>query len=219
MKPNHLPIRRALGAITMLSALMLLSPGLAEAKGRNFGSSGGGYHGSFHGSHLVAGIGRGSRSLRSGQKTVISTKFRNRRHRRDNIIVHGPALRTDLLKRNRLDRFHRRRLRGNRVVYYNNFGSSRSGYETTIVVPQAEAAPAPQVTPARPFEPKIIEIASLPRNADGSIALAPQPGTLSKQASNCLTVKRQITVDGQAMDAFGKACMEPDGSWTLSPDG
>jgi hypothetical protein len=104
-------------------------------------------------------------------------------------------------------------------VYYDNFGSSRIGYENTIVVPQAEAAPVPQETPARPFEPKIIEIASLPRNDDGSIALAPQPGKLSKQASNCLTVKRQITVDGQAMEAIGKACMGPDGSWTLTPDG
>jgi hypothetical protein len=86
-------------------------------------------------------------------------------------------------------------------------------------MPQTEVAPEPQEAPARPFEPKIIDIASLPRNDDGSIALTPQPGKLSKQASNCLAVKRQITVDGQAMDAFGKACMGSDGSWTLFPDG
>ncbi len=215
MKPNHLPIRRALGAIAMLSALLLLSPGLAEAKGRNIGSSGGGYHVSFHG---------------GGSKTLVPTKFRKQRHRRSNIITHGTSWRsniivhgsfgrTTLLNRHRRGRFPRGRLRRNRLVYYDSFGSSRSGYENSIVGPQAEAAPAPQESPARPFEPKIIEIATLPRNADGSIALAPQPGKLSKQASNCLTVKRQITVDGQAMEAIGKACMEPDGSWTLSPDG
>jgi hypothetical protein len=206
MKPNHVSYRRVLGAITILCALLLLSPGLAEAKGRNFGSSGGGYHGSFQGGGLVAGIRRGSQSLRGGKNTLVSTKFGNRRHRH-----------TDLLDRHRRGRFHRQRLRGNRVVYYDGFGSRRTTVENTIVVPPAE--PAPQQTPARPFEPKIIEIATLPRNDDGSIALAPHAGTLSKQSSNCLTVRRQIIVDGQEMDAFGKACMEPDGSWTLSPDG
>jgi hypothetical protein len=214
--------------MAIVSALLVLGPGLAEAKGRNFGSSGGGFHGAFRGGGHVAGVNRGSQVRRIGKKAIASTRSGNRRSniivhgsfgRRDNIIVHGPALRRNLLKQDRFDRLHRGRRRGNRVVYYDNFGSSRIGYENTIVVPQAEAAPAPQETPARPFEPKIIEIASLPRNDDGSIALAPQPGKLSKQASNCLTVKRQITVDGQAMDAFGKACMAPDGSWTLTPDG
>ena len=219
MKPNHPPFRRALGAITMFSALLLLSPGLAEAKGRNYGSSGGGYHGSHHGGGPVAGIRRGSQSLSRGMKTIVSTKFGKRLHRRRSLIYHDPFQRTNKLKRNRLGRLHRGRLRGNRVVYYDGFGSRNTTVENTIVVPEAEAAPVPQEIPARPFEPKIIEIATLPRNDDGSIALAPHPGKLSKQASNCLAVKRQITVDGQAMDAFGKACMGSDGSWTLSPDG
>jgi hypothetical protein len=205
--------------MAIVSALLVLGPGLAEAKGRNIGSSGGGFHGAFRGGGHVAGVNRGSQVRRLGKKTLVPTKSRNRHRRRENIIIHRTSGQDNLVKRNRHNRFHRGRRRGNGVVYYGNFGSSGIGYENTIVVPQAEAAPVPQETPARPFEPKIIEIASLPRNDDGSIALAPQPGKLSKQASNCLTVKRQITVDGQAMEAFGKACMGPDGSWTLTPDG
>jgi len=45
-------------------------------------------------------------------------------------------------------------------------------------------------------------------------------GTPSKQGealTNCLSVRTQITVDGAPMDAFGKACIQADGTWRLIP--
>ena len=99
MKPNSLPYRRALGAATVLCALLLLGPGLAEAKGRKFVSSGGGYHGSQFKGGNVGGKRRGSPSLRGGKKTFVTTKFRNRNRRRSNIIIHRNTGNIDLLDR------------------------------------------------------------------------------------------------------------------------
>jgi len=45
-------------------------------------------------------------------------------------------------------------------------------------------------------------------------------GTPSKQGealTNCLAVRTQITVDGAPMDAFGKVCIQADGTWQLIP--
>jgi hypothetical protein len=37
--------------------------------------------------------------------------------------------------------------------------------------------------------------------------------------ADCLSVQKEILVGEQELDAFGKACLQADGTWRLMPDG
>ncbi len=43
------------------------------------------------------------------------------------------------------------------------------------------------------------------------------PSKEGEVLTNCLSVRTQITVDGAPMDAFGKVCIQADGTWRLIP--
>ena len=80
---------------------------------------------------------------------------------------------------------------------------------------QAEASPAAPSYQDRPVTPKWIHVSSL----GGTLGASGAEGAYGEGGlgNNCLSVKTEITVDGQAMDAFGEACLTPDGAWVLRP--
>jgi hypothetical protein len=74
----------------------------------------------------------------------------------------------------------------------------------------SEAAPTYQPPPVTP---KWVHVG----DGDGASGFAGAPPAESGLGQNCLSVKTQITVDGNPVDAFGEACLLADGSWELQP--
>lgn len=96
----------------------------------------------------------------------------------------------------------------------------------------AEIASAQTVTPGGPAQPlppapplwiqRALETAQpgteVPlRNADGGTdgAIIPSPAFQDAAGQTCREFQQTITVNGQAQQAFGTACRQPDGSWRL----
>ena len=116
-----------------------------------------------------------------------------RSHRLRQSYVYGGRY-YDGYERNDDDRYQRRRRAGN--------------------APTSYVSP-PQAPDYRPPTFKWIHVAA---QDDDTPSLG--EGTPSKQGealTNCLAVRTQITVDGAPMDAFGKACIQADGTWRLIP--
>ncbi len=135
---------------------------------------------------------------------------------------HARLKRHRILKSNRHRRFGRNhRLRRSYVYggrYYGRY-ERYDGYRykrrrRADYAPTSNVSP-PQSPEYRPPTFKWIHVAE----QDGD-ARSLGGGTPSKQGealTNCLAVRTQITVDGMPMDAFGKACIQADGTWRLVP--
>ncbi len=80
--------------------------------------------------------------------------------------------------------------------------------------PTSDASP-PQSPEYRPPTFKWIHVA--PLDGDTPSLGESAPSKQGEALTNCLSVRTQITVDGAPMDAFGKACMQADGTWRLVP--
>ncbi len=113
-----------------------------------------------------------------------------------------------------------------RRPYYGSrtYGSRYYGYGRGTrysYVPQPSPTPQPDPGPAVPsyrdrlVTPKWVSVSSL----DGAPGFSGAEGAYGNGGfgNNCLSVKTQIMVDGQAMDAFGEACLSADGDWVLRP--
>ena len=101
--------------------------------------------------------------------------------------------------------------------YYYGYGRGTSYYYDPQPAPRTQPDPGPAAPSYRdrPVTPKWIHVSSL----DGAPGLSGTEGAYGDGSfgNNCLSVKTQITVDGQAMDAFGEACLSADGAWVLRP--
>jgi hypothetical protein len=85
---------------------------------------------------------------------------------------------------------------------------------------RADYAPTSDASPPQSpeYRPPTFKWIHVPAQDDDTPSLG--EGTPSKQGealTNCLAVRTQITVDGAPMDAFGKACIQADGTWRLIP--
>ena len=67
----------------------------------------------------------------------------------------------------------------------------------------------------RPVVPKWIHLG--PSEIDEGSGEDTSGNGESQALTNCLTVKTDVTVDGVPMEAFGRACLAPDGTWRLEP--
>jgi hypothetical protein len=86
--------------------------------------------------------------------------------------------------------------------------------------PTVRYRPTPSDPPSQPSEtkpptPKWIHVGKLDIDMPSLGEGVPSEG--QQRLTNCLTVRTEITIDGQSMDAFGKACIQADGSWRLVP--
>ncbi len=89
--------------------------------------------------------------------------------------------------------------RGNRYRDYTRSEPSYRPEKTEVVQPFQD----------RPVTPKWVHVGSL-----DSSPLAAKGGGPGR---NCLSVKTEITVDGELLDAFGQVCLLADGTWELRP--
>ena len=76
--------------------------------------------------------------------------------------------------------------------------------------------PALRATENRPPSFKWIHVGAL--DGDARSLGEGTPSEDGARLSNYLSVRTHITIDGAPMDAFGKACIQGDGTWRLIPD-
>lgn len=97
--------------------------------------------------------------------------------------------------------------------YYSGYRRS-DRYVAILEADNRRASDPQRLSDYRPPGPKWIRVGAV-----GNETTALDAGTsyeAGQERTNCLTVRTTITVDGKPVDAFGKACLQADGSWRLS---
>ena len=119
-------------------------------------------------------------------------------------------------------RFGRRHRRGHQYVYARRYydGYARRGRDRYQPRRDADDATGPYSPASRaianpPPSFKWIHVGAL--DGDTPSLGERAPSKQSEALTNCLSVRTQITVDGVPMDAFGKVCIQADGTWRLIP--
>jgi len=120
-------------------------------------------------------------------------------------------------KRRDRKRHHRKRRYSHGSIYYYGYGRDDRyrDYPRYEPIYRSETRPAVQPYSARPVTPKWVHVGST-GGALGSYT-AEAPNAESGIRRNCLSVKTEITVDGNPVDAFGDACLLADGTWEFRP--
>ena len=183
-------------AIVCAVACLALGAAAAHAGGKGKAVRTAGLHGK--GGHGVS-FGRQSQ-VRHGH---FKSKRFHKHRKRPNVV-------------RRSDR-KRRPYYGSRYYYGSGYGRGTRYYYDPQPSPRIQSDPGPAAPSYRdrPVTPKWIHVGSL----DGAPEFSGTEGAYGDGGfgNNCLSVKTQITVDGQAMDAFGEACLSADGAWVLRP--
>jgi hypothetical protein len=172
-----------------------------------------------------AGSGYGQ-DLRAGRAGVLNLhrafSFRGlRQAKRSGRHVGGP--RRHLHKGRKHQRFGRQHRRGHHYVYASKHYDrrpryNRDRYESRREVNRATGSydTKPQTAADRLPTFKWIHVGALDGDALSLGEVAPSEN--AARLTNCLSVRTQITVDGAPLEAFGKACVQGDGTWRLIPD-
>lgn len=208
-------LRRADASKCLLTGLAVACLTLAVMPHSAYAGGGGSYvYGSGHGHahHFRAGghrliFGHRSRHFHGWHKAhKLGRHFGRHRHHKGHRHV-------------RFRRHHRLKHRYVYVPrYYYGYGR-KNGYRY-YPRPSAGYGPTAYDPPSRPSEykpptPKWVHVGTLDSDTPSFDESAPsEEGRL---ATNCLSVRTEITVDGEPVEAFGKACLQADGSWRLIP--
>ena len=217
----------AVRAIILLCALILISPGLAEAGSKGFG----GHRSAAPNFSKASGLHRSFHNFRSNQQSRVRKSFSYGSKRHANGLwrkrssfggrhnAQKPGHRGDPKRRH-----HRRDFRAKHVVIYPGYywGRGRdvvvTQINTTEIQDRGDDTAAPPER-RRSFQAKHIHIGD-----DGTITedvrLSEVPvEDATGDVADCLSVQKEILVGEQELDAFGKACLQADGTWRLMPDG
>ena len=199
-----------------------------------YGKGGYGSHGRGHKAHRSRG--NGHKAHRSGGRHR-GGHVKRRRHRSGNGNINFKRARAHHSRRgygvwdHGGTYYHRwgRKYRSHRRSYgygyggygyggYGDYGrgsSGRSYYDNGASARRSRSeAQAPADEP-RPVVPKWVHVG--PTEVDSGFSDGAPAANETQALTNCLTVKTQITVDGSPMDAFGRACLQADGTWRLVP--
>jgi len=143
---------------------------------------------------------KGGHGISFGQKRFHKQRF------------HKHSKRTGLVRRR-----DRKRRHSYASGYYYGYGSGYRyrDYPQPAPSAQPEASAAAPSYQDRPVTPKWVHVGG----TDGALGLSTTEGLFADGGlrGNCLSVKTEIAVDGQPMDAFGEACLSADGTWVLKP--
>ena len=209
--------------VVLSFALVLMSPALAEANGQKFGGHGygnhsfgrgAGLHRSFHGArsfhkHKIYRHNPSRASRHFKKSRFKGAAFPRPHHPRKH--GHAPSYKHP----------KRRKFRSKHIVIYPGYywGRGRDVIVTQINTTDTRRGDEDTERADRPvpFQAKLIRIGEGDTVLDSeALAQLPDPDKSGK-AGDCLSVKKEILVGEETLDAFGKACLQPDGTWRLVP--
>ncbi len=80
------------------------------------------------------------------------------------------------------------------------------------------SAAVPLVGPAYPYPPPVVygsPPAVIYTPPPAAVAPAPPPPDAGAQGGNCREYQSTVTIDGRPQPTYGRACLQPDGSWRI----
>lgn len=209
--------------ILLSCALILIAPAFAQAGGKSFGGHSRGAHSFGH----AAGLNRSYHNFRGVHQSRVQ-KFgvpnRSARHFKGSRFKGSAFERPRRLRKHDKGHGYKRRahrkFRSKHVVIYPGYYWGRGRDVIVTQINSIDGQPdyeGPTPEERGSFQAKLIHIGD-----DGKVsesdALAPlPPPDTAGTPGDCLSVQQEILVGEQALDAFGQACLQPDGTWRLMP--
>jgi hypothetical protein len=215
---------RAIGTIILSCALILIAPTFAAAGGKSFGSHSRGAHSFGH----ASGLHRSFHNFRGYHKSRMHKQFapnRSARHFKSSRFKSSAFERPRRARKHGHAQGHIKRrhgkFRSKHVVIYPGYYWGRGRDVIVTQVNSGETQPVNDGGAGRDdrgsFQAKLIHIDDGGALSESrSLAQLP-PADTTGEPGDCLSVQQEILVGEQALEAFGMACLQPDGTWRLMP--